>query len=118
MDILLAGAPQATSPTAGTTGGSWLSLIFMLLVFFLMFYFLVVLPQKKKEKEFQKMISEMKRGDIVITVGGIVGKVISVDKDTIKIKTANVTEIEVTKRGIASVIKQKEQKEQKEEKEG
>ena len=118
MNIVYSGPPQATSPSATTaTGGSWFSLIFMLLVFFLMFYFLVVIPQKRKEKEFQRMISNMKRGDTVITVGGIVGRVIAIDKDTVKIKTANVTEIEITKRGIATVIKAKEEKKE-EKKEG
>ncbi len=120
MKILLAGAPgAAAAPAARTTaaGGSWFSLIFMLLVFFGLFYFLVMIPQKRREKEFQRMISSMKRGDIVITIGGIVGKIIAIDKETVKIKTANSTELEITKKGISSVIKQKEQRRSKEEKE-
>jgi preprotein translocase subunit YajC len=118
MNLIYSGPPQASAPTStGTaTGGSWFSLIFMLLVFFLLFYFLVMLPQRRREKEFKRMISAMKRGDIVITIGGIVGKVISIDKDTVKIKTANTTELEITKRSIANVIKPKEQKEETEEK--
>ena len=119
-NIVFAGAPGAApAPTSGTaaTGGGWGSLLFMLIIFFAMFYFLVIMPQKKREKEFQKMISNMKRGDTVITTGGIVGKIIDVKKDTIKIKTANTTELEVTKRSIATVIKAKEEKENKEEEE-
>ena len=120
MKILLAGAPgAAAAPAAGTTsaaGGSWFSLILMLVVFFGLFYFMVIIPQRKRDREFQRMIGSMKRGDIVITIGGIVGKVIAIDKDTVKIKTANSTEIEITKKGISSVIRQKEQRESKEEK--
>ena len=118
MNLIYSGPPQASAPTTTGTaaGGSWFSLIFMLLIFFLMFYFLVMLPQKRREREFKRMISAMKRGDIVVTVGGIVGKVIAIDKDTVKIKTANVTELEITKKSIATVIKPKEQKEDTEEK--
>ncbi len=120
MKILLAGAPGAAAAPAARTaagGGSWFSLIFMLVVFFGLFYFMVIIPQRRREREFQRMISSMKRGDIVITVGGIVGKIIAIDKDTVKIKTANSTEIEITKKGISTVIKQKEQRESKEENE-
>ncbi|MCD6449956.1 MAG: preprotein translocase subunit YajC [Thermotogaceae bacterium] len=119
-NIVFAGAPGAApAPTTGTTAatGGWGSLLFMLLIFFLMFYFLIILPQRKREKEFQKMIADMKRGDTIITAGGVVGKIIDIKKDTVKIKTANTTELEVTKRSIATVIKAKEEKkEEKEEK--
>ncbi|MCD6268383.1 MAG: preprotein translocase subunit YajC [Thermotogaceae bacterium] len=115
--ILYSGPPGANgspSGTAPTTGSSWLSMIFLLLVFFLMFYFLIILPQRKKEKDFQRMISALRRGDIVVTVGGIVGKIIDIRKDTVKIKTATATELEITKRAIANVMKEKETKEKAE----
>ncbi|OQX59339.1 MAG: preprotein translocase subunit YajC [Thermotoga sp. 4484_232] len=105
------GSPSGTAPTAGS---SWLSMVFLLLVFFLMFYFLIILPQRKKEKDFQRMISALRRGDIVVTVGGIVGKIIDIRKDTVKIKTATATELEITKRAIANVMKEKETKEKAE----
>ncbi len=120
MKILLSGAPgAAAAPTASTSaaGGSWFSLILMLVVFFGLFYFLVMIPQKRREREFHRMISGMKRGDTVITIGGIVGKVIAIDRDIVKIKTANSTELEITKKGISSVIKQKEQRSSREENE-
>ncbi len=115
-NIVIAGAPGATAPapTGTAAGGGWGSLIFMLLIFFLMFYFLIILPQKRREKEFKRMIEAMRRGDTVITAGGIVGKVIDIKKDTVKIKTANTTELEITKRSIATVLRPKEQKENQE----
>ena len=84
-------------------------MIFLLLIFFLLFYFMAILPQRRREKQFQAMISAMREGDTVVTIGGIVGKVIDIRKDTVKIKTANKTELEITKRSIANVIKPREE---------
>ncbi len=114
VDIVYAAAPGATSNTQTTTGGSWGSLLFMLVFFLVIFYLLIVLPQRRREKQFQKMIGELKRGDTVVTIGGIVGKVVDIKRDTVKIKTANTTELEITKRAIATVIKEREQTEQQE----
>ncbi len=115
--ILYSGPPGASGSSSGTSpaaGSSWFSMIFLLLIFFLMFYFLIILPQRKREKDFQRMISALRRGDIVVTVGGIVGKVIDIRKDTVKIKTATATELEITKRAIANVMREKETKERAE----
>ena len=49
--------------------------IFMVLAMFAVMYFLVIRPQSKKQKELQKMLSELKKGDDVVTQGGIIGKV-------------------------------------------
>ncbi len=110
MNIIYSAAPGATSAPTSTTGtGSGFSFIFLLVLLFAMFYFLIILPQRRREKQFKEMISNMKRGDTVITIGGIVGKVIDIKKDTVKIKTAMTTELEITKRAIASIIKEKEE---------
>ncbi|HDM70131.1 MAG TPA: preprotein translocase subunit YajC [Thermotogales bacterium] len=121
-------APPGGSTSSGggsaPAGGGAMGLIIWLLVLFLMFYFLLILPQRKKERDFRRMISSLKRGDKIVTVGGIVGKVIDIRKDTVKIKVANTTELEVTKRSIASVLaprsvekeKEKEKEENKEDK--
>ncbi|HBT25684.1 MAG: preprotein translocase subunit YajC [Pseudothermotoga sp.] len=120
MNIIYSAPPGATgsapSATTTATGSGW-SFIILLAMLFAMFYFLIILPQRRREKQFKEMVSNMKRGDTVITVGGIVGKVIDIKKDTIKIKTSMTTELEVTKRAIATVLKEKEEsKEQQEEK--
>lgn len=112
-EIIYAAAPGASNGTTTTaTGGGWGSLLFMLIFFIAIFYFMIILPQRRKEKQFQQMISQMKRGDTVVTIGGIVGKVIDIKKDTVKIKTANSTELEITKRAISTVIKERSQEDQ------
>lgn len=114
MNILYSAAPGATAPSGTSTAtGSGFSFIFLLVMLFAMFYFLIILPQRRREKQFQQMVSQLKRGDTVVTVGGIVGKVIDIKKDTVKIKTAMTTELEITKRAIASVFKQREEEEEK-----
>ncbi|QTA37957.1 preprotein translocase subunit YajC [Thermosipho ferrireducens] len=111
-NFVFAGPPDggavATTPTAtpGAAGGLF-QLVFLLLIFFVMMYFLVILPQKRREKQFKQMISSIKRGDTVITSGGVVGKVLDVKKDTLKIKTANTTELEIAKAYVSRVIKEK-----------
>jgi len=117
MNILYSAAPGATAPsgTTTTTDSGW-SFIFLLVMLFAMFYFLIILPQRRREKQFQQMISQLKRGDTVVTIGGIVGKVIDIKKDTVKIKTAMTTELEITKRAIASVFREKEEEQKEEEK--
>ncbi len=110
MNIIYSAAPGATSaPTTSTGTGGTFSFIFLMVLLFAMFYFLIILPQRRREKQFKEMISNMKRGDTVITIGGIVGKIVDIRKDTVKIKTAMTTELEITKRAIASILKEKEE---------
>lgn len=49
----------------------------------LVFYFFMIRPQQKKQKEQKKFIEEIKRGDLVVTVGGVHGKVLSTDETTV-----------------------------------
>lgn len=64
-----------------------MSLLPMILIFVL-FYFLLIRPQKKREKEIQKMREAIEVGDEIITAGGIIGRLVSIKDDTIVIETA------------------------------
>ncbi|MEJ5258164.1 MAG: preprotein translocase subunit YajC [Fervidobacterium sp.] len=113
MKLIFAGAPDAGA-TTGTatptsTSGALMQMLIMLLIFFAMMYFLVILPQRRREKEFKQMIESLKKGDTIITTGGVVGKIVDIKKDVIKIKSANSTELEIHKAYIAKVIKEKEE---------
>ncbi len=114
MKMVFAGAPDAgaaagTTATTGSSSGALIQMVIMLLLFFAMMYFLVILPQRRKEKEFKQMLESLKRGDNIITTGGVVGKIIDIKKDVIKIKSANSTELEIHKAYIAKVLKDKEE---------
>lgn len=79
MYNLLAAAPAA--------GGSPLAGLLVPVIFLVVFYFLVIRPQKKREKEITEMRDALKVGDIVITIGGIKGKILKVGEDYITLES-------------------------------
>jgi preprotein translocase subunit YajC len=85
----------------GQFGGS---LIFMIAIFAI-FYFLMIMPQQRRQKKWQAMLSELKSGDKVVTTGGIRGVIFSVKDDALVIRVApDNIKLEVTRQAIASVI--------------
>lgn len=77
------------------------------------FYFTVIRPQKKREKEVQEMRKNLKVGDKVLTIGGILGELIVVKEDMVTIETStSKTRLDATKWSIGSVLN-KENEEQK-----
>ena len=64
------------------------SFIIMLVVFGVIMYFMIIRPQKKREKQQQELRSSIEVGDEVTTIGGIVGRVVSIKEDTFVLETA------------------------------
>jgi preprotein translocase subunit YajC len=83
-----AAAPVATADPNAAQPSSMPMLISMAVVFGA-FYFIMIRPQKKREKQVQEMRSKIEVGDEIITVGGIVGIVVSVKDDTLVIETGS-----------------------------
>ena len=82
------------------------------------FYFLIIRPQSKKQKETQKMLSALRKGDRVVTIGGIHGVIQTVRESTIILKVDENVKLEINRGAISSVSSQgKEEKEEKEDKE-
>ena len=77
----------AASAAPTDTMAMIMSLLPMILIFIL-FYFLLIRPQKKREKEIQKMREAIEVGAEIITAGGIIGRLVSIKDDTIVIETA------------------------------
>ncbi|MCB1166297.1 MAG: preprotein translocase subunit YajC [Leptospiraceae bacterium] len=96
-------APQSKSdnPAAGPLGGNFT--IIMIVGVFAIMYFFAIRPQRKEEKRKKEMLSALKKGDTVITSGGIVGSVHSIKEDTIILKVGDNTRIEVLRNAISSV---------------
>ena len=69
-------------------GGSWISIVMIVGVIALM-YFLMIRPQKKQEKEINDMRNNLQVGDEITTIGGIIGKIISIKEETIMIETGH-----------------------------
>ncbi|MFH1729700.1 MAG: preprotein translocase subunit YajC [Pseudomonadota bacterium] len=89
----------------GQAGGESPGLLQMLLPIILMiavFYFIVIRPQTKKQKTHQNFVSALKRGDEVITAGGIYGKVAGVTDEFITLEIANNVRIRISKSSVAA----------------
>ena len=81
------------------------SMILVWLLFIGGFYFLFIAPQKKKQKEHDRMLGSLQTGDEIITTGGIYGTITNVKEDRFVVRVADNTKIEVGKGFIQSVAK-------------
>ncbi len=66
-----------------TTGSNDYTMLFLLAGFAIIFYFFMIRPQQKKQKDQKKFLENIKKGDQVITIGGVHGRVASIEGDTI-----------------------------------
>jgi preprotein translocase subunit YajC len=91
---------------AGQGGGfAAFQQIIPLVFMFAIFYFLLIRPQQKKAKEHKALLDALKKGDNVITAGGVHGKVVAVDDTLVTLEIATGVNIKITKSYIASVKK-------------
>lgn len=93
-----------TAGSASTTGALTGTLLPFLLII-IIFYFFLIRPQNKKQKETEKMLAALKKGDKVITIGGIHGTISSVKEKTVIVKVDENTKLEFNRSAIASVEK-------------
>lgn len=77
--------------------GSPFAMLLPLILLFLVFYFIFMRPQIKRQKELQAMIQSLKKGDKVVTSGGIIGTIVGVSEDKVTIKVGEGTKLEVVK---------------------
>jgi preprotein translocase subunit YajC len=89
----------------GEAGQSMISLIILLVVFAAIFYFLLIRPQRRRQKEHQQLISSLKRGDRVITAGGIYGTIDKIDEGTVILSLEEGAKIRVSKSSIVEKVK-------------
>jgi preprotein translocase subunit YajC len=100
--VFAGGCFPTTTPAEGEGGGGfdWTIIIFLVLIF-AVFYFLLIRPQRKRQKQQQQLMEELKRGDRVITAGGIYGVVESVSEDSVIIKVESGATMRVAKSSVA-----------------
>ncbi|SUZ33162.1 hypothetical protein ROE7235_02930 [Roseibaca ekhonensis] len=97
----------AYAQDAGAAGGL-ISIIPFILIFVIM-YFLLIRPQQKKVKEHQAMVEALRRGDQVVTQGGIVGKISKVKEDgEVEVEIAEGVRVRILKQTIATVMSKTE----------
>jgi len=114
---LLMGAQQAAGAEGGASGGSLLGSFLPFVFIIAIFYFLIIRPQNKKRKETEKMLSALKKGDKVVTIGGLHGTIQSVKETTVIIKADDNVKLEFLRSAVSNIAQpSKEDKEDKEEK--
>jgi preprotein translocase subunit YajC len=92
----------------GSGGASGLTSFIPLIFMFAIFYLLLIRPQQKKAKEHKVLLESLKKGDQVITAGGIHGKVISVDENVVTLEIATGINIKINKGFIATIVVKKD----------
>ncbi len=98
LAILLMGAP------AGGEQPNPLAMFLPLVLIFIVFYFFIIRPQKKKEDVRKKMIEAVKKGDRVVTIGGLHGSIAQVDEASVLLQVDTNTKLRVEKSAIANVV--------------
>ncbi len=86
------------------SGGSGFLGFIPLILIFLIFYFLLILPQQKRQKEHQKMLQSLRKGDKVITSGGIFGTIVGVKDDVVVLKIAENVKVEFLKSSVSQIV--------------
>jgi preprotein translocase subunit YajC len=89
----------------GAAGGNPLTIMLVpFVLIFAVFYFIVIMPAKKQQKKKDAMISGLKKGDRVVTTGGIYGSVAAVEDQSLLLKVAENVKIRVAKSAIAGMV--------------
>ena len=83
------------------------TLVGFMVLMFVMFFFLIIRPQQKRQKTQQQLLSDLKRGDRIITIGGIYGIIEALDEKSIVIKTESGSLLRLVRGGVA--MKQEEE---------
>ena len=94
-------APQGGAAAPGGAQSALMNIV-PLIFMFAIFYFLLIRPQQKKAKEHKSLLECLKKGDSVVTAGGVHGKIIAVDDSVITLEIATGVNIKINKGYIAS----------------
>lgn len=96
MNILFTLLQAQAAPTQGGQASLWIMIILM----FVVMWFFMIRPQRKQQKELEKFRNELKKGDKVITAGGIYGTISEIDERTVLIKVDGDVKLKVDKNSI------------------
>src|SRR5205085_310616 len=94
----------------GGGGGSFIVAILPWVLIFGVFYFLLIMPQRKRQRQLQEMIGNLKAGDRVVTNGGILGTITAVRDNTFLIRSGEKSILEISRSAIAAVQGEEEEK--------
>ncbi|RLE32948.1 preprotein translocase subunit YajC [Candidatus Acetothermia bacterium] len=84
---------------------SLISLVILIVVFGAIFYFLIIRPQRRREQEHKKLLQSLKRGDRVVTAGGIYGTIDKIDDDTVILSLEEGAKVRIAKSSIVEKVR-------------
>ena len=84
-------------------GGGGFAAFIPIILMFVIFYFLLIRPQQKKAKEHQNMVNNLRKGDRVITSGGIYGEITAIDENTVTVEISDKVRVKVSRPSIAGL---------------
>ncbi len=87
-----------------TSAGSSLPSLLMLVVFVLVFYFLLIRPQMKRSKEQRQLISALTKGDEVVTVSGVYGRIVELEDTSVEVEIAENVVVKMQKQSVVSLL--------------
>lgn len=102
--ILAATQPAANSAANGATGAAslWGGLLPMILIL-VFFWVIIIMPQRKQQKQRDAMLKNLKKGDKVITTGGLHGEIVELDEDDVKLRVADKVELKFSRGSVSRV---------------
>lgn len=103
-DVLNFFISDAAAQTDGVFGSGGAVNMIIMVGMFVVFYFLLIRPQQKRQKEHKNMVSGLAKGDEVVTMGGILGKITAVDENFISVEIAKGTEIKVQRVSVQAMM--------------
>lgn len=104
---------SATGTAQGAKGGGATQMIIFIVLIIVVFYFFMIRPQQKKQKQMQDFRESLKRGDQIVTIGGIHGKIVDIQENTFTIEVEDGVKIKIDKAAVAVDPNQAKNKDKK-----
>lgn len=95
---------DAMAQSAGAPQGNPMISIGMMVVMFIVFYFLLIRPQQKRQKQHKEMVSSIAKGDEVVTMGGLLGKVVDINDNFMTLEIAKGTQVKVQRNLVQAMM--------------
>ncbi len=104
MSFLISNAMAAATTASGSSQPDNTFSLVMIVAIFVLFYFMLIRPQNKRAKDHRQLIDGLKKGDEVVTSGGLIGRVVNLDEQLIKISLAEGVEVNLQRSAVSSVL--------------
>lgn len=101
IDLAYAMAP---SPGGGGNGGGMLQILPLMIGMFAIMYFLIIRPQQKQKRERESLLRAIKKGDRVVTSGGLYGTVVGLSEHTVTLKVADQVKLDFERSAIGRIV--------------